>query len=142
MSLKLTTDRELDELKALQEEKGISSEYIFCHPDGEWIKTDAYETCLRRLMQHLKLKVTHNHAFRKTLNSNIFIKKLKLLVTQRAELLGHSVATNEKHYSFTDTDTNWNDLCKAFDEMTETVVTPQSHLQVVRFDKEKSLESA
>lgn len=132
----------LDELKSLQEEMGISSEYIFCHPDGEWIKTDAYETCLRRLMKSLKLKVTHNHAFRKTLNSNVFIKKLKLPVTQRAELLGHSVATNEKHYSFTDTDTNWNDLCQAFNQASENVVTPQSHLQVVRFDKEKTLESA
>lgn len=132
----------LDELKALQEERGISSEYIFCHEDGEWIKTDAYETCLRRMMTSLKLKVTHNHAFRKTLNSNVFIKKHNLPVSVRAELLGHSIATNEKHYSFTGTDTNWDALCKTLNEEDEKEVSPRSHLEIVRFDKEKTLESA
>ena len=132
----------LDELKALQEEKGISSEYIFCHEDGEWIKTDAYETCLRRLMKSLKLNVTHNHTFRKSLNCNVFIGKMQMPVTQRAKLLGHSVATNEKYYSFGSKDTDLDELCKAFNKVAKEQVTPQSHLQVVRFDKEKTLESA
>ena len=29
----------LRELKGLQEDLGISSEFIFCNPDGQWIKT-------------------------------------------------------------------------------------------------------
>ena len=34
------------------------------------------------------------------------------------------------------------DLCEAFDKINRDAVSPQSHLQVVRFDKEKTLESA
>lgn len=132
----------LDELKTLQEEMGITSEFIFCHPDGEWIKTDAYETCLRRMMKSLKLQVTHNHAFRKSLNCNVFIGKMQMPVTQRAKLLGHSVATNEKHYSFSSKDSDLDSLCEAFDNIVKKQVTPQSHLQVIKFDKEKTLESA
>ena len=132
----------LNELKELQKEKGIESEFVFCHEDGEWIKTDAYETCLRRLMKSLKLNVTHNHAFRKSLNCNVFIDKMHLPVTKRAKLLGHSIATNEKYYSFASKDDDLDTLCEAFNKVAKSKVTPQSHLQVVRFDKEKTLESA
>ena len=99
----------LEELKALQEQLNIHSEYIFCHEDGEWIKTDAYETCLRRLCQSLDMKVTNNHAFRMSLNSNVLIPA-GLLVTERARLLGHSVETNLRHYSFAGKD-NLQDIC-------------------------------
>ena len=126
----------------MQKEKGIESEFVFCHEDGEWIKTDAYETCLRRLMKSLKLNVTHNHAFRKSLNCNVFIDKMHLLVTKRAKLLGHSIATNEKYYSFASKDDDLDTLCKAFNKVAKSKVTPQSHLEVIRFDKEKTLESA
>ena len=99
----------LEELKALQDDLGIRSEYIFCHEDGEWIKTDAYETCLRRLCQSLDLDVTNNHAFRMSLNSNVFIPA-GLPVTERARLLGHSVETNLKYYSFAGKG-NLQDIC-------------------------------
>lgn len=99
----------LEELKALQDVLGIRSEYIFCHEDGEWIKTDAYETCLRRLCQSLDLDVTNNHAFRMSLNSNVFIPA-GLPVTERARLLGHSVETNLKYYSFAGKG-NLQDIC-------------------------------
>ena len=52
----------LSELKELQEKKGIISEYIFCHENGEWIKTDAYITCLRRLLRSMNYNITNNHA--------------------------------------------------------------------------------
>lgn len=99
----------LEELKVLQDELNIQSEYIFCHEDGEWIKTDAYETCLRRLCQSLGMNVTNNHAFRMSLNSNVFIP-LGLPVTERARLLGHSVETNHKYYSFAGKN-NLQDIC-------------------------------
>lgn len=44
-------------------------------------------------------EITNNHAFRMSLNSNVFIPK-GLPVTERARLLGHSVETNLKRYSF------------------------------------------
>ena len=39
----------LEELKKLQEELGISSEFVLCHEDGEWIKTDAYGNCITKI---------------------------------------------------------------------------------------------
>ena len=75
-------------------------------------------------MQSLNLKVTHNHAFRKTLNSNVLIGTLHLPVTQRTKLLGHSVATNKKHYSFGSKNADLDDLCEAFDKINRDVVTP------------------
>jgi hypothetical protein len=47
----------------------------------------------------LGFQVTNNHAFRMSLNSNVFIP-LGIPVTERARLLGHSVETNEKYYSY------------------------------------------
>lgn len=99
----------LSELKALQDKLGISSEYVFCHEDGEWIKTDAYISCLIRLCKNLGLEVTNNHAFRMSLNSNVFIPA-GLPVTERARLLGHSVETNLKYYSFAGKD-NLQSVC-------------------------------
>lgn len=99
----------LGELKHVQDAKGIKSEYVFCHEDGEWIKTDAYETCLRRLCQSLGFTVTNNHALRMSLNSNIFIP-LGIAVTERARMLGHSVETNLRKYSFAGKNSNGNIL--------------------------------
>ena len=89
----------LNELKSLQTDMGIESEYIFCHEDGDWIKTDAYETFLRRICLSLGFKVTNNHALRMSLNSNVLIP-LGVTVADRAAMLGHSIQTNLEHYSF------------------------------------------
>ncbi len=127
----------MDELRALQKDLEIDSEYIFCHEDGEWIKTDAYETCLRRIMRSLDLPVTNNHAFRMSLNSNVFITRCNLPVTERARLLGHSVETNLRHYSFASKD-GLEDVKTLLNQQ----VSPRSHLKVVNFEKKKSSESA
>ncbi len=99
----------LNELKALQEELNIHSEFIFFHEDGEWIKTRAYQSCLREMCKKLGMNVTNNHAFRMSLNSNVFIP-LGIPETERARLLGHSVETNLKYYSFGRRD-NLQDIC-------------------------------
>jgi hypothetical protein len=98
----------LDENRETKERLNICSEYVFCHPDGEWIKTDAYETFLRRMMTSLGISVTNNHAFRMILNSNIFIPA-GIPVTERARLLGHSPKTNLQYYSYAGKD-NLSDL--------------------------------
>ena len=122
----------LGEIKALQETFGIESEYIFCHEDGEWIKTDAYETCLRRLLRSAGMPVTNNHAFRMSLNSNIFIGKCNIPVTERARLLGHSVETNLRHYSYASKD-GLTDV-KALLNQQSRQVTPRSPQNVVKFE--------
>ncbi|MCF0142462.1 MAG: tyrosine-type recombinase/integrase, partial [Parasporobacterium sp.] len=93
----------LAELKGKQMELGIQSEFIFCHEDGDWIKTDAYITFLRRLCQSKNFKVTNNHALRMSLNSNVLIPK-GVSVADRAAMLGHSIETNLKNYSFAQKD--------------------------------------
>lgn len=93
----------LDEIKEKQEKLKIESEFIFCHENGEWIKTDAYLTFLRRLCQSLNLKVTNNHALRMSLNSNVLIP-MGISPADRAAMLGHSIETNLRFYSFAQKD--------------------------------------
>lgn len=66
---------------------------------GDGFTQNAYSDCLRALCRSLGFQVTNNHAFRMSLNSNVFIP-LGIPVTERARLLGHSVETNEKYYSY------------------------------------------
>lgn len=129
----------LNELKEVQEAKGIHSEYVFCNTDGEWIKTDAYITCLRRLLQSLGFDITNNHAFRMSLNSNVLVKIPDLSIAKRAELLGHSTDTNLKYYTYATKD-DMDDLIAMFDDKGE--VQPNSNLKIVDFAKQKSLETA
>jgi hypothetical protein len=89
----------LAENRQAKQSLGLTSEYIFCTRENEWIKTDAYETFLRRMLKSLGLEVTNNHAFRMSLNSNKLIP-LGLTPVERAQLLGHSVETNLKHYTY------------------------------------------
>lgn len=92
-------DALLTYIKDKQREKGIVSEYIFCLTNGQWINVHGYTKFLRRICKKVGLEVTNNHAFRMSLNSNVMIPK-GLSVTERAELLGHSISTNLNNYSF------------------------------------------
>ena len=129
----------LDELKTLQEEKGIVSDFIFCHENGEWIKTDAYITCLRRMLTSLGFNITNNHAFRMSLNSNVLAGKLNLPVAKRAELLGHSVETNMMYYTYATKD-DMDDLVDMFN--TRGAVSPRSHLKLLDFEQRKKPQTA
>ena len=93
----------LNELYRLQDSMGIQSEFVFCYPDGSWITTRGYSCFLRKLCRRHGLKVTNNHAFRMSLNSNVFIPN-GIPVTERAKLLGHSVETNLMYYSYAEKD--------------------------------------
>lgn len=128
----------LSELKSVQNELGIQSEFVFCNLDGEWIKTDAYLTCLRRLCANLNLPVTNNHAFRMSLNSNVFIP-LGIPATERASMLGHSVETNLKYYSFERKD-SIDDICSLLDRQNQEV-SPESNQNVISFPKTKTPEA-
>ncbi len=136
----------LSEIREVQEHKGIISDYVFCDENGEWITKDSYIKCLRRLLKGMGFEVTNNHAFRMSLNSNVLDAKLHLPVAKRAELLGHSVETNLKYYTYASKD-NMDDLVELFDQgslkCAETLkVSPWSHQKVVNFAKEKSPKTA
>lgn len=93
----------LAEIKEKQDKYYIDSEFIFCDKNGDWIKKDAYITFLRRLCQSKNFNVTNNHALRMSLNSNVLIPK-GISVADRAAMLGHSIETNLRHYSFAQKD--------------------------------------
>ena len=81
-----------------------------------------------------------------SLNSNVLDAKLHLPVAKRAELLGHSVETNLKYYTYASKD-DMDDLVELFDQKglkgAETLkVSPWSHQKVVKFAKEKSPKTA
>lgn len=61
------------------------------------------------MCQSLGFTVTNNHALRMALNSNVFIP-LGIPVTERARMLGHSVETNLRKYSFAGKNSNGNIL--------------------------------
>ncbi len=100
----------LEELKSAQAMKGIESEFVFANENEQWITAEAYQVCLRRMLCRLRFNVTHNHAFRMSLNSNVFIRKYNLPETERAKLLGHSVETNLRHYCHAGKD-NLSSIC-------------------------------
>lgn len=121
----------LTELKAKQDALHIESEFIFCHENGDWIKTDAYLTFLRRLCQSKGFSVTNNHALRMSLNSNVLIPK-GVSVADRAAMLGHSIETNLRHYSFAQKDyiDNVRAILDGYDEDPDD--SPVSSLELVK----------
>lgn len=129
----------LAEIKDLQKELHIDSEYIFCHEDGEWIKTDAYETFLRRICLSKGFKVTNNHALRMSLNSNVLLP-MGVSVADRAAMLGHSIQTNLMFYSFAQKDylDNVRELLDSQYENDEG--TPREPLNLIHFPKKESPE--
>ena len=128
----------LDELADKQAEKGINSEYIFCDENGEWIKTLRYGRFLRKLCKKFGFNVTNNHGFRMSLNSNVLLP-MGLSVADRAKLLGHSVETNLKHYSFESRDYVDKARC-ILDKKNEVYLFPQKvYPKILRFKSSKSL---
>jgi len=85
----------LKELRSISDE----SEHIFSE-NGKYIEKTSYEKYLNRLCKSIGISITKNHAFRMTLNSNVLIEQ-GLNTKQRAYILGHSVSTNERYYTYT-----------------------------------------
>lgn len=132
----------LQEMKNRQNELQIISQYVCCDETGNAIKSDGYETCLRRLCQSLGFHITNNHAFRMTYNSLVLIPA-GFTVTERAAMLGHSVETNLKHYSFDPRNSLMDKASKL--DMFRNNITPNNlssnTLNIISFSKEKSLRA-
>lgn len=93
----------LTELSAVLAKENIQSEYVFCYANGKWMNTMSYKSFLGKLTRKHNLNAASNHALRRSLNSNVLIP-MGLSVTDRARLLGHSVDTNLRHYSYAQKD--------------------------------------
>ena len=138
----------LDELKEKQEALGIKSEWVFCKKDGSWITTVAYYKNLYGISKKLGLRLSNNHAFRMALNSYVYTT-MGLPASERARILGHSVETNLRFYTFARTDDYidvLNDRINSFNA--ESRIKPEDergtsgYLKIIPFrEKEKSLVS-
>lgn len=76
------------------------SKYVFHHRNGNPVQKDSFGTYLRRKCHKLGIDITHNHAFRVAYNARLIEKDLD--ANDRCLILGHSMQTNERHYSFSD----------------------------------------
>ena len=77
-----------------------SSEFLFHDEKGDPIKKDSYNQYLHRVCERLGTQAKNNHAFRIAFNTRMI--NLGLSSSDRAQILGHAVQTNEKNYSLTD----------------------------------------
>ncbi len=89
----------LSEIKAHQERLGIHPEFIFARSDGSDNNPDQYAKSLKRLIEKLGFKLTNNHTFRKSFNSNVLIPS-GYSPEDRGKLLGHTAETNMRNYSY------------------------------------------
>ncbi len=76
------------------------SKYVFHHPDGKPVYKDSYLYYLRRRCKALGIPISHNHAFRVAFNARLI--EAGVDGNERCLVLGHSMQTNERHYSFSD----------------------------------------
>lgn len=88
------------EILRIAEQLPGTSEYLFHDKEGNWITKDSYEQNLRRRCTQLGITTKNNHAFRLAFNS--YLIGLGFNSAERASILGHSVETNERHYSVSD----------------------------------------
>lgn len=90
----------IQEILDLAKQLPGKSEYLFHDKAGKFISPDTYGYHLRRACDRLGIETSHNHAFRVAVNSKLI--DMGFSSADRAMLLGHSVETNERHYSVSD----------------------------------------
>lgn len=105
--------------------------------DGSPLKKSSITNQIYKNSQKIGLSITNNHAFRKSLNSNVLIPA-GFTVSERAYLLGHSVDTNQRFYSFVREES----LDRIRDTLNQRPIHSQSLKNIVDFPKEKSLANA
>ena len=88
--------------KALEYAQNLpgESEFILHNKAGRAIIKDSYEQFLRRKCHSLGIDTTHNHDFRVAFNARLIADNLD--GNERCYVLGHTMQTNERCYSFSD----------------------------------------
>ena len=101
----LLTD-ELKDILLKRKETSNGNEYVFGSLKGGFTNPDAYEKSLWRLCKKLGLNKTNNHAIRMYYNSYVLIP-LGFNAAERAQILGHSIETNLKYYTFVEAEASF-----------------------------------
>ena len=115
----------------------------FAKRNGNYSTTVSYYESLYKVCKKLGLNLSNNHAFRMALNSYVFIPK-GIEAPDRARLLGHSVETNLRHYTFARGDDYLDELCDILDgNVQKKEEVPQGTSKIIDFPaKEKTPEPA
>lgn len=88
----------LMEVKAMQESKGVNTEYVFAHLDGSFILPEAYAEYVHSVFQRVGIQGKTSYVFRRGVNQ--LLDERGVSPTNRAKLLGHTVQTNLTCYTF------------------------------------------
>ena len=92
----------LQKLEIKKKEFGIVSEWLFTNKDGELLKKKGYFDFNNEIHKKYGFKVHGSYAFRRGLSAKLESKGIP--PSERAAILGHSVETNLKHYTFAQAD--------------------------------------
>lgn len=88
----------LEKLRAKKEELGVVSEWLFTNTNGELLKKKGYFDFNNELHKKYGFRVHGSYAFRRGLSARLESKGIE--PSERAAILGHSVETNLRHYTF------------------------------------------
>lgn len=88
----------LQKLKSKKEELGIVSEWIFTNKNGKLLKKKGYFDFNNDLNKKYGFRVHGSYAFRRGLSARL--ERAGIEPSERAAILGHSVETNLRHYTF------------------------------------------
>jgi len=92
----------LKKLETNKKELSITSEWLFSDKDGTLLKKKGYFDFNNALYKKYGFRVHGSYAFRRGLSANLESKGIP--PSERAAILGHSVETNLKHYTFAKSD--------------------------------------
>lgn len=86
----------LYELKRIQAEQRIESEFIFCKRDGTWLGTKDYQRTLQSICKSLGLDSKGSYAFRRDVNAAMDASGMS--DASRGKAIGNGPKTNVDHF--------------------------------------------
>ena len=95
-------DSLLDELKLLQDDLGIESEFIFCDETGEWKKTKDYLKALKSICDKLGIKSKGSYIFRHDVNNSM--EQSGMSDASKGKAIGNRADTNRNYYCHAERD--------------------------------------
>ena len=127
-----------DSIMEYRDKHNIVSPYLFCQGDGAWVlKGSIIDTLARKCKKIGIYEAKTVHSIRMYYNSYVLIP-MGVPATERARLLGHSVETNLRRYSFSMGDEYNDELLAMFETQNETLWNPN----VVDFRKRQTNKKA
>ena len=85
-------------LKNTKKQLGIESEWLFTDKEGNLLKKKGYFDFNVQLHKKFGMKVSGSYAFRRGISARLEYAGIE--PSERAAILGHSVETNLRHYTF------------------------------------------